>query len=80
MHAQDLDYWRLRADQERVRFELATTPEAAAAHRRLRDEYLSLVEAGVQLLAIAAGDLERPRPARRHASAVTVRPAVRHRR
>jgi hypothetical protein len=46
MKQSDLEYYRLRVAAEESAAQHATHPLAAASHRRLAEEYASLVAAG----------------------------------
>jgi hypothetical protein len=46
MKQSDLDYYRQRIAAEEIAAQHATHPLAAASHRRLAEEYASLVAAG----------------------------------
>jgi len=45
MDAVDLDYYRARIAEEEIAAQLATHPLAAESHRRLAEEYASLIVA-----------------------------------
>ena len=44
MGTADSDYYRRRADQERIRAELAKDPKARLAHSELADRYEGIVQ------------------------------------
>ena len=47
MNSRDIDYCLQRAEQERLRSRVATTPEAASIHRQFSERYLERVRTTV---------------------------------
>lgn len=45
MHQTDIDYYRARIAEEEIAAQRATHPLAAQSHRRLAEEYASLIVA-----------------------------------
>ena len=54
MNKSDLDYYRARIAEEEIAAQRATHPLAAESHRKLAEEYASLIVASEQAEALPA--------------------------
>ena len=52
VHKSDIEYYRVRIAEEEIAAQRATHPLAAASHRRLAEEYASLIVANDPCLAL----------------------------